>query len=1020
MRVLKAVIAEDEPVLRAELGETLLRQWPALVLGADAEDAIQAPQALARHAPDIRFLDIQMPGLSGRDVAKQASGKCYIAFVRAYDKYAVAAFEQGAVDYVMKPFSAARLATTIARLKEPRPTSKTILVGVCAAAIACFHCTTFAQESESADETLRIDVTGSNIRRTNMETALPVQVITREDIERGGSTTVAELMSKLSANLLPFNDQLSIGNQIAAPFQPLPRPGQSTVNLRGIGDGSTLVLINGRRVANYAFDGGAVDVNSIPIAAIDRVEVLKDGASAIYGTDAIAGVVNFILRKDFSGVDMSGYGAVTGHGGGNQYQANVTAGYGNLGKDRFNVFATLNYQKDEAFPAASRDFTRTGYRPDMGLFSYNFFSFPANVVGPAGLVNPTAATGCAPPRSFPVVTGNNTLACGYDPQSLADIVPPAERFNALGRATFLLTPDLSLFADVAYSRNRLELTLPPTPISTRSTTGGAHVLYPASGPYYPTSFAAANGIVGDLDLGFRTDALGNRLDVVDSHALRAVTGADGSAAGWDYSTALVYSRNSQTDDLARGYVSQQSLLQGLATGLINPFGPSGPEGNDLLRSSLINGNYHTGTGTTWLVDAKASRDIVRLPGGLLAIAFGAEARKEHLSNDFSPLAQSGDVVTVGDVSSVAGGRRAQALYAEASVPFAKGWESQVAVRYDHYSDFGGTVNPKVAIRWQPVSQLVLRSSWGTGFRAPTIYDLYVPVQQIGTTDPTFPDPVRCPVTHEPGDCAEGFTALAGGNPHLGAETSEQFNAGAVWEPFAGTSVTIDYWKINKSNVIQSLSEKQLFADFGRWAGTNVVRGAVDPAYPGLPGPIVAVFLGNQNLGDLRTSGFDVDLQWRGRATSLGRFSFDLNGTYVTTYKLDFGTGQFSSGLGNNVVNGPVPRWRHHASLTWSKGPWSATLAQTFQLGYSEYDQLTFDPVKAVYNSTRRVGDYSVFDIRAQYTGFKNTAIVLGVKNLFDRAPPFTQSGSGFSAGYDPYYANPLGVTYYAKLTFSFK
>jgi len=141
---------------------------------------------------------------------------------------------------------------------------------------------------------------------------------------------------------------------------------------------------------------------------------------------------------------------------------------------------------------------------------------------------------------------------------------------------------------------------------------------------------------------------------------------------------------------------------------------------------------------------------------------------------------------------------------------------------------------------------------------------------------------------------------------------------------------------------------------------------------------------------------------------------------VTTYKLDFETGQFSSGLGNNVVSGPVPRWRHHASLTWSNGPWSATLAQTFQLGYSEYDQLTFDPVKAVYNSTRRVGDYSVFDIRAQYTGFKNTAIVLGVKNLFDRAPPFTQSGSGFSAGYDPYYANPLGVTYYAKLTFSFK
>ncbi|MGE5088792.1 MAG: TonB-dependent receptor domain-containing protein, partial [Candidatus Levyibacteriota bacterium] len=613
-----------------------------------------------------------------------------------------------------------------------------------------------------------------------------------------------------------------------------------------------------------------------------------------------------------------------------------------------------------------------------------------------------------------------TLACGYDPQSLADIVPPAERFHALGRATVQPTPDLTLFADLAYSRNRLELTLPPTPVSSQFTTGNAPVQYPASGPYYPTAFAAANGIAGDLELRFRTDALGNRLDVIDSQAARTVVGADGAFAGWDYSTALVYSRNTQSDDLARGYVSQQRLLQGLATGLINPFGSSGPEGDALLQSSLIDGDYHTATGTTWLVDGHASRDLIRLPAGALAIALGAEARKEQLSTDFSPLAQSGDVLTVGDVSSVAGGRRAQALYAEASVPFAKGWESQIAVRHDHYSDFGGTVNPKVAIRWQPVSQLVLRSSWGTGFRAPTIYDLHVPVQQMGTTDSQFPDPVRCPVTHDSRDCEEGFTAYGGGNPHLAAETSEQFNAGAVWEPVPGTSLSLDYWKIDKSNVIQTLGEEQLFADFGRWAGTNVVRGPVDPAYPGLPGPIVSVFLGNVNLGDLRTSGFDVDLKWRGLASSLGRFSFGLNGTYVTAYELDFGTGQFSSGLGNNQVNGPVPRWRHYASVTWSNGPWSATLAQTFQLGYSECDQLTVDPETGICNGTRRVGDYSVIDIQGQYTGVTSTTVVFGIKNLFDRDPPFTQSGSGFSGGYDPFYADPRGVTYYAKLTFSFK
>jgi iron complex outermembrane receptor protein len=897
-----------------------------------------------------------------------------------------------------------------------RGTNATALVAAAALALVRAHGTAFAEDSGAAPrDVLRIEVTGSNIRSAAAESALPVQVLTREDIERGGSTTVAELMSKVSANLLPMNDQLSVGSQLL----PLARPGQSTVNLRGIGDGSTLVLVDGRRVANYAFDGGAVDVNSIPIAAIDRVEILKDGASAIYGADAMAGVVNFILRRDFSGVEASAYSAATGHGGGNQHQATTSVGYGDLGKDRFNVFATLNYQKEQALPAARRDFTRTGYRPDVGLFSYNFFSFPANVFGPSGLVNPAAAGGCAPPRAFPIATGPDTVACGYDPQSLADIVPPVERFHALGRATFQAGPGITLFTDFAYSRNRVELTLPATAVSGR-VTSGVPVTYPAGGAFYPIGWANANGIGGDLNLSLRTESLGNRVDVVDSRAVRAVAGTDGNFGGWDYGTAFVYSRNRQTDDLANGYVSQRRLLEGLATGLINPFGPSGPEGIALLESSVVSGNYHTATGTTWLVDAKASREIVRLPGGPLAIAVGAQARKERLDNDFSPLAASGDVLDVGQVGAIAGSRQAQAAYTEASVPFAKGWESQIAVRYDHYGDFGSTVNPKIAIRWQPVSQLVLRSSWGTGFRAPTLYDLYVPLQQGGTTPPQFPDPARCPVTHDSRDCEEGFIAYGGGNPRLEAEDSEQFNVGAVWEPLAGASVAIDYWKFDKSNTILPLGPGLLFQNFARWAPTNVVRGPVDPASPGLPGPIVAVLLRNENLGDLRTSGIDVDLRWRGPATAIGRLSFDLNGTYVTAYKLDFGEDHFTSALGNNGVNGPIPRWRHYASVTWSDGPWSATLAQTFQSGYDECDQLTLDPDTGACTSMRRVGAYDAWDIQSRYTGFRNTTLVVGIKNLFDRDPPFTQSGLGFSGGYDPVYADPRGVTYYAKIALSFK
>src|ERR1700682_3019356 len=193
----------------------------------------------------------------------------------------------------------------------------------------------------------KIEVTGSNIKRTDIETASPVQIITREDIERSGVISTAALLNQLPANLIGRTDVLAIAN---------PTAGLASANLRGLGDGATLVLLNGRRASNYAVNSGTVNLNFIPLAAIDRVEILKDGASAIYGADAMAGVINFILRKDFRGVQLSAYGAQTQHGGSNQGQATVTAGYGDLAVDRFNALVTVNYQKDGVLHARDRPF----------------------------------------------------------------------------------------------------------------------------------------------------------------------------------------------------------------------------------------------------------------------------------------------------------------------------------------------------------------------------------------------------------------------------------------------------------------------------------------------------------------------------------------------------------------------------------------------------------------------------------------------------------------------------------------
>ena len=865
----------------------------------------------------------------------------------------------------------------------------------------------------------RIEVVGSNISGSDAAAALPIQILTRDDILRSGATTTAELLGKVSANILGFNDQLALSSQ---------QPGFSSANLRGIGDGSTLVLLNGRRVANYAFNGGAVDLNAIPVAAIERVEILKDGASAVYGSDAIAGVINFVLRQDFKGFEVTGEGAWTQHGGADERQATVSVGHGDLSTDRFNVFATLAYLKQDALRAIDRPFSKTGYLPGEGIFQLSGASFPANIqVRPGVFVNPALASGCAPPASIPVSIPflSQRAFCGYDFASAIDIVPPVERTDVLGRATFALTPEHRLFAEASYTYDRFVFRNAPTSVFQGPGISSQPVIYPAAGPYFPTEVAAANGLSGDLNLRFRTVPLGPQTNATGTKALRIVAGAEGTAWDWSYDTALTYSRNEQTDGFVSGYVSQRRLIPALASGLINPFGPSGPEGDALLSSTQVTGAVHQGKGTTIDFDVKASKAIYELAGGSLAIATGAEARREQLDNRYSPVWTSGDVLGVnGDRQSASGSRNVGAVFVEAILPVVKEFEAQVAARYDHYSDFGSTTNPKVALRWQPARALVVRTSWGTGFRAPTLYDLFTPLSHRGIFGATLQDPIRCPITGLPIDCpgayGGAFSAASGGNPNLQPEKSEQFNLGVVWEAAPGFSVTGDYWKINKSSVIGALGQSVVFSNFDHYAPTNIIRGPVDPDFPDLPGPIETVLLTNQNLGNLRTAGVDVDVSWNGRTTAIGTFGFNLDGSYVLSWEQQLDGINYTSMLGRkglNAIPGPVPRWKHHATLDWQYGPWGVTIAQSHQSGY--FDANVDRSGAALSVPPRNVGSYDVWDLQGRYTGFRTAVVALGVKNLADRAPPFSNQPFTRQFGYDPAYADPRGRVFYVRLTFTF-
>ena len=859
----------------------------------------------------------------------------------------------------------------------------------------------------------RIVVTGSNIPRSDSEAALPVRILTQDDILRSGVSTLPELMSKVAANSLGFNDQLAVGNPV--------RPGLSSANLRGIGDGSTLVLLNGRRVANYAFDGGTVDLSAIPLSAIERLEILKDGASAIYGSDAIAGVINVVLRKDFRGFEGSVSGAWTAQGGADRRQASVSVGYGALSADRFNVFATLDYRKEEALRALDRPFSRSGYIPDEGIDLLSGTSFPANIlIRPGLIVSPAVATGCTPPISIPVTIPRLSLApmCGYDFTSGIDLIAQSERTGAIGRATFQLDADHQLFAEAHYARNRFLFRNSPTAVFQVLRTDPP-VLYPAAGPYYPSAFAAANGISGDINIRFRTVPLGPQTNATDNEAFRVAAGAEGHVLGWAYGTGLAWSENRQNDSFVSGYVSQQRLYPALASGLINPFGPSAPEGDALLASTQIVGTAHEGKGTTLVLDAKASKEIHSLPGGPVAIALGAETRRERLDNFYTPAWTSGDVLGVGgDQQSVSSSRTVAAMFAEAGVPIAPGLEAQIAVRHDHYSDFGGTTTPKIALRWQPARPLLLRTSWGTGFRAPTLYDLFTPLSRRSLQ--ASQDPIRCPTTRLPIDCEGLFAFASGGNKGLEPETSEQFGAGVVWQPARDISLIVDYWKIKKHGVIGSLNPAVIFGQFERYAPSNIVRGPVDPAFPDLPGPIETVLLTRENLGDLRISGIDVDIHWQGPNTPFGKFDMRLEGAYVLTWEQQLDGITYTSALGRRGfgVAGPVPRWKHYATLGWRIGPWDATLAQAYQRGYEDANMDRSGAPLAV--RPRRVGSSEIWDLQILYRGLPNSTLAFGVKNLMDRAPPFSNQPFSRQVGFDPVYADPRGRTLQAKLTLAFK
>ena len=901
-----------------------------------------------------------------------------------------------------------------------------IALGALGAAVGLAAQGAWAQQADTTAEMQKVEITGSAIKRLESETALPVQVITRNDIDKAGVTTAAEIMARVSANVGGLTDGASInvgGDQ----------RGFNSANLRGIGTSSTLVLLNGRRMANFASPGDdtGVDLNNIPAAAIQRVEVLLDGASALYGTDAIGGVINFITRKDYQGVEVGGYGLKTDEGGAGKRQATLSAGKGDLGRDGFNVFAVLDVQRTDALSTSQRKFIPNLQIEQRLPYLLSGFTSPANIrltgaqrdylqeqgftINGKPITNRTinlSIPACAPPANLYMPNGTGGVdACTYNYMGDTELYPQSDKVNLLSRGVLQLNADNQLYAEVTFTRSKTNY------VGSGARVTGAinYKKIPALAKYDLASDEASadDDVVGDVQLRMRLNEAGRRKSELTSEGQRYVVGLTGSHNGWDYDFGLNHSVNTVKDKDVHGYVLYDKLIQGINDGLINPFGPSSAEGVALLNSIQVNDDVRHSRGVMDSADFKVSHAVGKLEGGEAALAVGGEVRHER--TDFTPSALllsdniNNDAAPEGG-HATSDSRTVAGLYGELLLPFTKQWEAQLSGRYDHYTQVGGAASPKVGVSYMPSKQLMLRGSVGRGYRAPSMNDLYRPTVYSSTA--TLPDPVLCATENNNyADCADNWNTRRYSNPNLKPERSRQFSLGLVVEPSSHVNWTLDYWNIKRTDLISEIGDDIILGNLAKY-GDLVHRDA--------DGNIDYIELRKENRGAQRASGLDLSWDVHGIKTAWGTFGGHLTGTYVMKSDIQNAPGDsYVSNLGKFVTDSVVQRWRHTVSFDWEQGAFSASLQNTYSRGYEDQNSaINTDDGSVV--APNHVRAYSLWDMSGAWAPNKQFKLRAGIQNMFNTAPPFSNQAYFFISGYDPSYTDPRGRRFYVSGSYAFK
>ncbi len=808
-----------------------------------------------------------------------------------------------------------------------------------------------AVAAETEEEVERIQITGSHIKRTNMEGPSPVTSLSSEDIAKSGVTDLISLFTKL-----PISGQGTFSTQANSSDDTA--NGGSSVSLRGLGADSTLILVNGRRVSVSPFakgiDTAFVDINNIPLSAIKRVDILKDGASATYGSDAVAGVINVVLRDDVDGVELSGKFGTTADGGGDEQSVSLV--FGNQTEKSSHTFILEYFDREEVL-YADRSYSKTANQAARtGDPLATDFRSSSGIPG-------TIALASDPSNRLIDLYGNDTCPeadrdfannlCRYDYAPHMTMIPDAERFSWNYMGKYEINDTVRAFAELNGQNSKSIVRGAGSPSFNELTMPGDSINHPfADMPDH--EFHGQ-----DLTMRRRTVDIGNREKRVDSDYYRAILGLQGEIDDWSWEAAYSYIKSESVERGVDGFPNSRRIQEAIDSGLWNPFEPSSnsQEALDYIETTTT----RIGKSTNKSFDIKFSGPVMEMSHGELMLAIGAEYREEKISDNPDDQFLRGDVFGT-EATQANGSRDNTAIFGEVAIPVLDTLEVQVAVRHEDYSDFGTTTDPKISFLWTPSDDLSLRGSYGTAFRAPSLHQL-----GLGRTDesPNLIDTLRCnAIGNQDRACEpQEYTAVFEGNPDLGPEESKSYNLGVIYNVTDDLSFSVDYYNYDIEDIIDS--DTQFVMDNFGLDPAIVERRPTSIA--GDPGEVIQVNDGFQNIGDLETSGLDIDVRYN-LETEYGQFKLG----YVMNYVLKF---EDYKNTEEGGFEQPEIRWT--TSVDWIKDDFSATMAINF---IDEFEQEVADNGK--------VDSMTTVDASFNYYGIENTILTIGATNLFNEEPPF--------------------------------